>query len=94
MSKNTAALRNCQFAFRCPKTWDTLQQTDAGDVRFCTDCEKNVHFCRTEGELAEAIRKNRCVAIILAKEDRPEEQADATGYSIGEPALEPYVPGR
>ena len=95
MSAHTVTLRNCQFAFRCPKTWDTLQQGESDEVRYCTDCENNVYLCRTDGELAEAIQQNKCVAIVLANEDSLDFDEEAKPkMQIGVPAIHPYLPGR
>jgi uncharacterized protein (TIGR02996 family) len=46
------AIENCQvqFAFRCPKRWEKLQETEDSRVRFCEACGKNVHFCGTVAE--------------------------------------------
>jgi hypothetical protein len=57
------SIRNCQFAFRCDKTWNRMQVTSSETVRFCGSCQKEVHWCCTEAELAEAVALNRCVAI-------------------------------
>lgn len=56
-------LRNCQFKFKCPKQWDSLERTNRTDVRFCDHCKEKVYFCHTSHELREAIEKNYCVAI-------------------------------
>ena len=56
-------IRNCKFAFKCTRTWESLIETGQVDIRFCGDCQQAVHYCHTDGELAEAIRLNRCVAI-------------------------------
>ena len=42
---------------------ESLIETGQVDIRFCGDCQQAVHYCHTDGELAEAIRLNRCVAI-------------------------------
>lgn len=59
----TMQLRNCEFAFRCNAKWEELAPTGRFSVRFCNDCEKEVHRCDTEEELLQAIRSNLCVAI-------------------------------
>jgi hypothetical protein len=60
-------IRNCTFGFKCATEWEQLNETSSPDVRFCLDCEKEVHFCRTDEQLAQAIRLNRCVAVELAE---------------------------
>lgn len=59
----TLQLRNCEFAFQCNAQWDKLAKTDQDSVRFCNECEKEVHRCETDEELLRAIRSNLCVAI-------------------------------
>lgn len=56
-------LRNCEFAFRCNAKWNDLAPTGRANIRFCNDCEKEVHRCDTDEELLQAIRSNLCVAI-------------------------------
>lgn len=65
MSQSNLSIRNCAFAFRCEKTWDSLDRLANENVRFCNDCEKNVYFCSNEKELMQAIKTNECVAIKL-----------------------------
>lgn len=57
------SIRNCRFAFRCDRKWDSLKATSTEDVRYCSDCQQEVHWCSSDGQLAEAIALNRCVAI-------------------------------
>ncbi|MCC2637827.1 MAG: hypothetical protein K0Q68_1546 [Moraxellaceae bacterium] len=59
----TLSLRNCPFAFRCDRKWTSLKPTREPDIRFCGDCQREVHRCHTEGQLAEAVARNRCIAI-------------------------------
>lgn len=58
-----AQIRNCQFRFQCPKSWDALQQTDDLTIRYCEQCQRTVHYCKTPTELQEAIVKDQCVAV-------------------------------
>lgn len=55
-------IRNCRFAFKCDKEWDSLDDTGDEDVRFCQTCQKEVHFCNDNFELIQNIKLNRCVA--------------------------------
>ena len=59
----TLQLRNCEFAFQCNAEWDKLSETGQDSVRFCNECEKEVHRCETDDQLLRAIRSNLCVAI-------------------------------
>ena len=65
LSATDTDIRNCKFAFKCPKRWEQLQiiRGENPDVRHCRKCEQRVFFCRSDEELAMAIRANRCVAI-------------------------------
>lgn len=60
-------IRNCEFRFRCPKTWDVLTHTDNPRVRHCKTCDRSVVYCRTPYELRDAIIKNECVAVEVIK---------------------------
>jgi len=62
-------IRNCRFAFRCTRTWESLIQIGRPAVRFCDECQQEVHYCRTDAQLATAVRMNRCVAIERPTED-------------------------
>jgi hypothetical protein len=59
----TISIRNCVFAFRCDRTWTKLKKTGNEDVRFCGECQKEVHFCNDDATLVESIALNRCIAI-------------------------------
>jgi hypothetical protein len=62
--------RNCDFQYRCTKTWDELAPVKGTDIaRECSECNKLVHLCTTDDELAEAIRDNHCVAIATSEHD-------------------------
>lgn len=56
-------LRNCEFAFQCEAEWDELDETSEKRIRFCNQCQKQVHFCDTDEQLLNAIKSNLCVAI-------------------------------
>ena len=61
--ENPINIRNCNFAFRCTQTWNSLKKTEHKRIRYCSDCNRGVHFCKTDQELTKAIHKNWCVAI-------------------------------
>jgi hypothetical protein len=56
-------IRNCTFAFKCSVNWDNLEETDEENIRFCLDCQKEVHFCEDDEDLVRSIKLNRCIAI-------------------------------
>ena len=58
------SIRNCRFAFKCDKQWNDLEETEDNQIKFCNTCEKEVHFCDDDYELARNIRLNRFVAFV------------------------------
>ena len=58
-----AEIRNCEFLYKCPKSWDALIDTLDKDRRFCMECGRTVHYCHTPYDLHSAIVSNKCVAI-------------------------------
>ena len=81
-------LRNCVMSFKCPNEWDLLSETDDEDVRFCGGCQKEVHFCHDDEDLAKSVRLNRCVAFF-----RPGEVTERMllGYVEGPLPREFYI---
>ena len=57
-------VRNCKVAFKCPQFWSELQETEDSEIRHCKDCNKNVYRCTTDEDIADAIKRDRCVAIM------------------------------
>jgi hypothetical protein len=78
-----AGIRNCRFAYKCDKIWDSLRTTADSSVRFCDECQRHVYWCSTEAELATHVVHNRCVAIEVNDILRHRRQV-----FIGEPARE------
>jgi hypothetical protein len=39
------------------------------NIKFCSDCQKEVYLCETDEELAKNIKLNRCISI--SKYDNP-----------------------
>jgi hypothetical protein len=64
-------IRNCEFAFRCTKTWDEMYKSAIDTMRFCKDCKKYVHLCTDDESIAKAIRENLCVAILVEGKEEP-----------------------
>jgi len=58
-------ISNCKFTFLCKKTWESLDETDNPDVRYCNGCKQSVYFCHDENQLISAIQLKRCVAILV-----------------------------
>jgi hypothetical protein len=63
--KPKLTIRNCKFAYRCKANWDDLvKDEEDNSIRFCLDCQKEVHFCESDEELVHNVVNNRCIAII------------------------------
>ena len=57
-------IRNCEFAFRCTKTWSSLGRIQGqAKIRFCGDCLKAVHLCTTAADVRRHAGERHCVAI-------------------------------
>lgn len=65
------------WAFKCPQQWQDLRPTEVGAVRYCTQCQMQVHYCETQAELAEHVKLRHCVAM-----PPPEGQEDIT-FDLG-----------
>ena len=64
MSFNSnATIRNCTFAYKCNMNFDELNDTDNRNIKFCTQCQREVHYCATDEEIVDAIQRNKCIAI-------------------------------
>ena len=66
MNSPSKTIRNCHFRYRCHMEWEDLEDKGDPAVRHCALCDKDVHYCLTEAELARAITANLCVAIPAA----------------------------
>jgi hypothetical protein len=55
-------IRECDFAFKCPKQWENLRGGDDPDKRYCETCERDVHFVSSRIEFEVALKLGRCVA--------------------------------
>lgn len=91
MSEKEISLRNCKFAFRCTRTWKSLHPSDNESVRFCDDCARDVHLCRTDRELLEAVQADKCVAIVLKKPGEPFQDKRREFFGVGTLAKSPYL---
>ena len=71
MPNSDLTIRNCTFAYKCAADWDLLQTTNDDSIRFCNECQREVHYCEDDDELAHCVKLNRCIAIY--KEDSAEK---------------------
>lgn len=57
-------IENCDFEFVCNKTWNELKviANEVG-IRYCTDCNKDVHLITTKHDIEIAKVLGVCVAV-------------------------------
>jgi hypothetical protein len=48
---------------------DMNRPRDGEEIKFCSDCQKEVYLCETDEDLARNIKLNRCISI--SKYDSP-----------------------
>lgn len=62
MAHNTFSIKNCKFAFKCPRAWERLGTTANDNERHCASCCKLVYLCQDEESLARHMQAGHCVA--------------------------------
>lgn len=55
---------NCEMEFECSQKWDEMPASIDPNVRRCSACSKDVHFCHTVEDLDRAVNEHQCVAFI------------------------------
>lgn len=55
---------NCEMEFECPQDWDGMIMSSDVNVRHCSACNKDVHFCHTVEDLKKAVNAKCCVTYI------------------------------
>lgn len=58
---------NCEMEFECTQKWDEMPASIDPNVRSCSACKKEVHFCHTVEDLDRAVNKHQCVAFISSE---------------------------
>jgi hypothetical protein len=63
-----ATITNClsglpKFRFQCPKVWSALTRTSNEGIRFCTECQRDVHWCENPGLAIRLGKAGKCVAV-------------------------------
>ena len=77
-TKNEVA--TCKFIKKpCPLRWESLNETDDENIRFCDQCEKNVHFCVSDEEAISHAKQNHCIAMPII------QYSGTHNIKIGEP---------
>lgn len=59
-------IKNCKFAFKCPKHWDDLEITKFPSQRLCKVCHQLVFMTDTESKVQELAKQGKCVALFDA----------------------------
>jgi hypothetical protein len=60
---------NCTFAFQCHRTWRSLERTPFSNIRFCTECKKEVFRCTTQDQIDWVVENGFCGAAHLGREE-------------------------
>jgi hypothetical protein len=55
-------ISHCEIKFKCPKTWGSLTTTENPKVRFCGECQQNVHLV---DDIENFPKDKKCVMIPL-----------------------------
>jgi hypothetical protein len=60
-----ATITNCppRFRFPCPKTWSSLEPTADPRIRYCSECQRNVHWCENQVVAQRLEGQGKCVAL-------------------------------
>jgi len=66
LEEQKAVLTAKLFKQKCEKHWGDLIHTEKNNVRFCTDCMKNVYYVDNEQEFINRKQSNHCIAINIA----------------------------
>ena len=68
-------VENCDahFDFACPMEWGQLTETGDAKVRACKLCEEPVYYCDSITEARTHAFQNRCVAIDITVERKPND---------------------
>jgi len=74
----------CEFEVRCHKLWKLLDPTPIDDVRYCPECERDVHSVRTQEEYRQHAEQGHCVAVRLHPRGAAERD-DCRGVMMGRP---------
>lgn len=82
---------NCNLFYTCHLQWDSTEQTDTPDVRFCKDCKSAVTFVHTEEAMSMASEKGLCVAYVIYKGDLLEKILNYNEYGGDNPFTAPPI---
>lgn len=67
MPQEEPQIRNCEFKYKCSKTWSSLESLEnyPKGVKYCSACLRDVFLVETDLDLKKAVWANHCVAIPL-----------------------------
>ena len=67
MSLEEPTIRNCEFKYKCEKTWGSLESLESypKGIKYCSTCKRDVFLVETDLDLKKAVWSNHCVAIPL-----------------------------
>lgn len=68
------AFLHCPMAYECSADWFQLRPTERHDVRHCTTCERDVHFCTDQQQLNDHAAQQHCVAFYEGHPNIPHER--------------------
>jgi len=80
-------IRNCdtEFIFRCPQTWNQLDDTESEDIKFCAACHRNVYFCDNDEDTLFHAKLGHCIA-----RERPQEN-ELPKILLGKPDVKTLI---
>ncbi|WP_101102115.1 hypothetical protein [Macromonas bipunctata] len=81
------AFLHCPMAYECSADWLKLLPTEHHDVRNCTTCQRDVHFCTDQQQLDTHADQQHCVAFYeghpnIPRERPPEMRLGIPSYRI------------
>ena len=63
MTRKYFKIKNCEFAFKCPRVWGRLATTANDNERHCASCDKVIYLCHDDEALTRHVRAGHCVAV-------------------------------
>ena len=85
MNNNVLTLRNWPSLLNVSAVWENMTEVAVnGAVRFCSDCQKEVYYCKTDKELVSHVKLNRCIAIhsCFKSNEAPDDDFITVGLPI------------
>lgn len=61
--KENVKIKNCLFAFKCPRLWDELEITANPDIKYCNVCDRGVYLAKDEHAFRVLAEYGKCVAL-------------------------------